>query len=322
VPAATARQADRQDATGGSTGRDRRIGRTRQADRQGATDRSTRRNHTADRSSFMKSVGGGATGRDGSRSWLDAADGHSQQPGRVARSVPGRCPPPDPVTRCRVRRSNLGPPPARARVARLCLSPLRPRQADRRFLEVATPTCMPRRACPDVPSTRPRDDPPVPDVARWPSGQRRRMATPRDLRRDGSGNLSSLLVYHGGASWTGVSPANGGRQIRRARRRNRRLVRQPPWRGETRRSPTTSFDVPGIPLPTRAPRELGNATNALGSPAMSPNAPDFDSFVLHKSGATHALANRALETVATCRDISFQVGFQWMKVRKNPQIPN
>ena len=166
----------------------------------------------------------------------------------------------------------------------------------------------PRRACPDVPSTRPRDDLPVPDVERWPSGQPRRMATPRD-RRDGSGNLSSLIGYRGGVSWTGVDRANGARQIRRARRRNRRLVRQPPWRGEKRRSPTTSFDVPGIPLPTRAPRELGNATNALVSPAMSANAPDFASFVLPRSGATGALAKRALEG---CRDMSryqFSSGF-------------
>lgn len=180
----------------------------------------------------------------------------------------------------------------------------------------------PRRACPDVPSTRPGDDPPVPDVARWPSGQPRRMATPRDLRRDGSGNLSSLLGYHGGASWTGVDPGEWRPSDRRARRRNRRLVRQPPWRDEKRRSPTASFDVPGIPLPTRAPRELGNATNALVSPAMSANAPDFASFVLPRSGATGALVKRALEAVATCRDISFQVGFQWIKVQKNPQIPN
>ncbi len=130
---------------------------------------------------------------------------------------------------------------------------------------------------------------------------------------------SSTTVGRAGPEWTRV---NGARQIRRARRRNRRLVRQPPWRDEKRRSPTASFDVPGIPLPTRAPRELGNATNALVSPAMSANAPDFASFVLPRSGATGALVKRALEAVATCRDISFQVGFQWIKVQKNPQIPN
>lgn len=82
-----------------------------------------------------------------------------------------------------------------------------------------------------------------------------------------------------------------------------------PWRGEKCRSPTTSFDVPGIPLPTRAPRELGNATNALVSPAMSANAPDFASFILPRSGATGALAKRALEG---CRDMSryqFSSGF-------------
>jgi hypothetical protein len=231
---------------------DRRVDRTRQADRQGATGGSAGRDRPIDsarphrRTTVVHriSLGGDATDRTvHARGWT---------PRMVIHSGLGEC-----------RAACL------LVVARLCLSPLRPRQADRRFLEV-----------------------------------------------------SSLLGYRGGAGWTGVDRANGAQQIRQARRRHRRLVRQPPWRGEKRRWPTTSPDAPGIPLPARAPRELGNATNALGSRAMSPNAPDFDSFVLPRSGATGALAKRALEAVATCRDISFQGGFQWMIVQKNPQIPD
>jgi hypothetical protein len=65
----------RDGTTGGSTGRDRRIGRARQADRRGATDRSTRRDHTAERRSCIesRSVGTRRIGRftlvAGRRGW-------------------------------------------------------------------------------------------------------------------------------------------------------------------------------------------------------------------------------------------------------------
>ena len=305
VPAATARQAGRQGATGGSTGRDRRIGRAdrrigraRQTDRLGATT-----SPIDGRSSHL--LGGGATGWIGSRSWLDAADGHSQRPGRAPRCVPARCRAPDPPTRCRVRRSNLGPPPTQARVARLRLSPLRPRQADRRFLESRHPDVH----APTFRAQRPRDDLPVPDVARWPSGQPRRMATPRD-RRDGSGNLSSLLGYRGGVSWTGVDRANGARQNRPSE------TTQPPTRspailGGARNAARRqrALTCPAFPSQLAHHVGSGNATNALVSPAMSANAPDFASFVLPRSGATGALAKRAL---GGCRDMSryqFSSGF-------------
>src|ERR1700729_2258973 len=80
----------RDGATGGSTGRDRRIGGARQTDRLGATT-----SPIDGRSSNL--LGRGATGSDGSRSWMEAAMVVHSGLGDC-RWVPARCGPPPPLT--------------------------------------------------------------------------------------------------------------------------------------------------------------------------------------------------------------------------------
>ena len=198
----------------------------RQAGRQGATDRSTRRNHIADRWSFIASpsVGARPDGSVHARGWtpqMVIPSGLGERRAACLLVV---------VRQTRRRGAACGAQTWGHRRHRRVWPASASHRSDRGKRTGGSSKSPPRRACPDVPSTRPRDDLPVPDVARWPSGQPRRMATPRD-RRDGSGNLSSLLGYRGGVSWTGVDRANGARQIRRARRRNRRLVRRPSLEG-------------------------------------------------------------------------------------------
>jgi hypothetical protein len=60
---------------------------------------------------------------------------------------------------------------------------------------------------------------------------------------------------------------------------------------------------------------------ALRPPMVSPNAPDPDSSVLPRSGATMHRLNRTEGGVATCRDTRFLARFQWIGLRKYPQIP-